>query len=82
MNEEKHEEGGMKMIWKIVLATMLFAILGGALWHFRGMNELNVMQEREAGRVKKEIMLLRVYRDAFAKDGIESAKSLLMNAPK
>ena len=72
----------MKMIWKLVLATMLFTIAGGMLWHVWKMNELNVTQERESSRVKKEIVLLRAYRDAFTKDGIESAKASLMNNAK
>lgn len=81
MNEEQPKDEGMKMIWKIVLATMVFTIAGGMLWHVRAMYDLNRVQEREASKVKKEIVLLRAYRDAFAKDGIESAKSLLTNTP-
>ena len=82
MNENQTKKEGMKTIWKLVLATMVFTISGGMLWHIRAMNELNIIQERESSRAKEEIVLLRAYRDVFAKEGIESAKKSLMNTAK
>ena len=52
----------MGRIWKVVLASMLFTIITGAVWHIIALEETRMDNQHESDVLRTEILKLSDYR--------------------
>ncbi len=64
----------MGRIWKVVLASMLFTIITGALWHIVALEEAHIDNQHESDVLRTEIRKLSDYRATLSASSTSEMK--------